>query len=306
MRKVFVAGHKGMVGSAIVRLLLRDDGVDLLVRSRQELDLFNQSKVAAFLKEERPDYIFVAAAKVGGIVANNEMRADFIYQNLMIQNNLIGGAFEAGISDLCFLGSSCIYPRDCPQPISEDHLLTGPLEETNEPYAIAKIAGLKMCESFNRQHGTNYITLMPTNLYGPNDNYNLKTSHMLPALVRKAHEAKIAGRDTLELWGTGTPKRELLYVDDLADACVHLMRNPPETKVLNVGTGHDATIAEIATVIMEVVGLEGRLTFDTSKPDGTPQKLLDVSRLNACGWKAKTSLSDGIAFTYDSYLESLD
>lgn len=306
MRKVFVAGHKGMVGSAIVRLLLRDDGVDLLVRSRQELDLFNQSKVAAFLKEERPDYIFVAAAKVGGIVANNEMRADFIYQNLMIQNNLIGGAFEAGISDLCFLGSSCIYPRDCPQPISEDHLLTGPLEETNEPYAIAKIAGLKMCESFNRQHGTNYITLMPTNLYGPNDNYNLKTSHMLPALVRKAHEAKIAGRDTLELWGTGTPKRELLYVDDLADACVHLMKNPPETKVLNVGTGHDATIAEIATVIMEVVGLEGRLTFDTSKPDGTPQKLLDVSRLNACGWKAKTSLSDGIALTYHSYLESLD
>lgn len=306
MTRIFVAGHKGMVGSAIVRRLSQDDGVDLLVRSRHELDLFDQSRVAAFLKAEKPDYIFVAAAKVGGIVANNEMRADFIYQNLMIQNNLIGGAFEAGISDLCFLGSSCIYPRDCPQPISEDHLLTGPLEETNEPYAIAKIAGLKTCESFNRQYGTNYITLMPTNLYGPNDNYDLKTSHMLPALVRKAHEAKIAGRDTLELWGTGTPKRELLYVDDLADACVHLMRNPPETKVLNVGTGHDATIAEIATVIMEVVGLEGRLTFDTSKPDGTPQKLLDVSRLNACGWKAKTSLSDGIAFTYDSYLESLD
>ena len=217
MTRIFVAGHKGMVGSAIVRRLSQDDGVDLLVRSRHELDLFDQSRVAAFLKAEKPDYIFVAAAKVGGIVANNEMRADFIYQNLMIQNNLIGGAFEAGISDLCFLGSSCIYPRDCPQPISEDHLLTGPLEETNEPYAIAKIAGLKTCESFNRQYGTNYITLMPTNLYGPNDNYDLKTSHMLPALVRKAHEAKIAGRDTLELWGTGTPKRELLYVEPTRD-----------------------------------------------------------------------------------------
>ena len=305
MTRVFVAGHRGMVGSAIVRRLAQDADIELLTQTRQQLNLFDQSKVAKYLKDEKPDYIFLAAAKVGGIAANSDLPADFIYQNLLIQNNLIGGAFAAGIGEMCFLGSSCIYPRDCPQPIKEEYLMTGPLELTNEPYAVGKIAGLKMCEAFNRQYGTNYLTIMPTNLYGPNDNYDLKTGHMLPALLRKAHETKMAGRCELELWGTGTPRRELLYVDDLADACVHLMKNKPNFPILNVGTGQDLTIAEIATVVMEVVGLDGLITLDTSKPDGTPQKLLDVSRLNSCGWKAKTSLSDGVTLTYDSYLASL-
>ena len=304
MTKVFVAGHRGMVGSAIVRRLQKDGGAEILTRSRQDLDLLDKDKVLSFLKTERPDYVFIAAAKVGGIAANNELRADFIYQNLVIQNNLIGGAFESGINRLCFLGSSCIYPRLCPQPIKEEHLLTGPLEQTNEPYAIAKIAGLKLCESFNRQYGTQYITLMPTNLYGPNDNYDLSTSHMLAALLRKAHEAKIAGVKALAVWGSGTPKRELLYVDDLADACLHLMKCQPEHEVLNVGTGSDSTIAEIANLIMETVGLEGHIEFDSSKPDGTPQKLLDVSRINLEGWAAQTSLPEGLSMTYDSFLQS--
>lgn len=306
MKKVFVAGHRGMVGSSIIRRLSTESDIEVLTRTRSELDLFDQTKVSTFLRNEKPDYIFVAAAKVGGISANNEMRADFIYQNLLIQNNLIGGAFKAGIADMCFLGSSCIYPRDCQQPIREDYLLTGPLEQTNEPYAIAKIAGLKTCEAFNSQYGTNYITLMPTNLYGPNDNYDLATSHMLPALIRKAHDAKMTGGASLSVWGTGTPRREMLYVDDLADACNHVMRHPPKHWVMNVGTGQDATIAEIAQKVMHAVGFEGSIELDTSKPDGTPQKLLDVSRLGDEGWAAKTALSDGLLLTYNNYLQTLD
>ena len=293
--KIFVAGHRGMVGSALVRRLHAGGFTNVVTRSRAELDLLDQRAVADFLGAQQPDYIFIAAAKVGGIQANNELRADFIYQNLMIEANLIHGAHLANVQRLMLLGSSCIYPRDCPQPIREDYLLTGPLEPTNEPYAIAKIAGIKLCESYNRQYGRQYICAMPTNLYGPNDNYDLASSHVLPALIRKAHEARERGDSEYVVWGSGTPRREFLYVDDLADACVHLMERGYDDPIVNIGTGEDVTIRELAETVMQVVGFNGRIVFDTSKPDGTPRKLLDVSRLAALGWRARTTLRDGIA-----------
>ena len=298
--KIFVAGHAGMVGSAIVRRLRAGGYVNIVARARHELDLTDQRAVYDFLAEQKPDFIFVAAAKVGGIQANNIYRADFLAQNLLIQTNLIHGAHLAGVQRLMFLGSSCIYPRDCPQPISEDYLLTGPLEPTNEPYAIAKIAGIKLCESYNRQYGRQYASVMPTNLYGPNDNYDLGTSHVLPALIRKAHEAKLRGDTEIVVWGSGTPRREFLYVDDLGDACVHLMERDYAGPLLNVGCGDDVTIRELAQVVMEIVGFNGRIVCDKSKPDGTPRKLLDVGRLAALGWVARTDLRTGIRLAYES------
>ena len=298
--KIFITGHRGMVGSALVRRLQAGGYTNILTRSRTELDLLDQRAVQAFLAEEKPDYIFIAAARVGGIQANNIHRADFIYQNLMIEANLIHGAHLAGVQRLMFLGSSCIYPRDCAQPIREDALLTGPLEPTNEPYAIAKIAGIKLAESYNRQHGRQYISVMPTNLYGPNDNYDLANSHVLPALLRKAHEARQRGDAEYVVWGTGRPMREFLYVDDLADACVFLMEQGYDGPLVNIGTGTDVTIRELAETVMQVVGFEGRIVFDDSKPDGTPRKLLDVSRLAGLGWTAKTALRDGIRLAYEA------
>ncbi len=296
--KIFITGHRGMVGSALVRRLQVGGYTNIITRSRQELDLLSQTAVQQFLKDERPDYIFIAAAKVGGIHANNTYRADFIYQNLMIEANLIHGAHIAGVQRLMFLGSSCIYPRDCPQPIKEEYLLTGALECTNEPYAIAKIAGIKLCEAYNAQYGRWYVSVMPTNLYGPNDNYDLESSHVLPALLRKAHEAKLRGDKELVVWGTGTPRREFLYVDDLADACVFLMEQGYAGSLLNIGTGQDVTIRELAETIMDVVGFTGRIVFDASKPDGTMQKLLDVGLLQSIGWEAMTNLKQGIQQTY--------
>lgn len=297
--KIFVTGHRGMVGSAIVRRLQSAGYDQVITRGRQELDLLDQRAVHQFLAEQRPDYIFIAAAKVGGIQANNQYRADFLYQNLMIEANLIQGAHLAGVQRLMFLGSSCIYPRDCPQPIKEDYLLTGVLEATNEPYAIAKIAGIKLCESYNRQYGRHYVSVMPTNLYGPNDNYDLANSHVLPALLRKAHEAKLRGDAEYVVWGSGTPRREFLYVDDLADACVHLAEQGYEGPLVNIGCGEDVTIAELAETVMSVVGFKGRIVYDASKPDGTPRKLLDVSRLSSLGWEAKTPLREGIGLAYE-------
>jgi GDP-L-fucose synthase len=296
--KIYVAGHRGMVGSAIVRRLEAGGYTNVITRARAELDLLDQQAVHAFLSETKPDYIFIAAAKVGGIQANNQYRADFLYQNLVIEANLIHGAHQAGVQRLMFLGSSCIYPRDCLQPIKEEYLLTGPLEPTNEPYAIAKIAGIKLCESYNQQYGRQYISAMPTNLYGPNDNYDLATSHVLPALIRKAHEAKLRGDAQYVVWGTGTPRREFLYVDDLADACVFLMEQDYAGPLVNIGCGEDVTIQELAVTVMDIVGFKGRIAFDNSKPDGTPRKLLDVSRLTAQGWLAKTTLRGGIARAY--------
>ena len=296
--RIFVTGHRGMVGSALLRRLQALGYGNLVTRTRAELDLLDQRAVHAFLDDVRPDYIFIAAAKVGGIQANDRLRADFLYENLVIEANLIHGAHRADVQRLMFLGSSCIYPRDCPQPIREDYLLTGPLEPTNEPYAIAKIAGIKLCESFNRQHGRQYVSVMPTNLYGPNDNYDLATSHVLPALIRKAHEARERGDAELVVWGSGTPMREFLHVDDLADACVHLMAQDYDGPLVNVGSGTDVTIRELAQTVMDVVGFEGRIVFDRSKPDGTPRKLLDVSRLAALGWRARIPLREGIANAY--------
>lgn len=298
--KIYVAGHRGMVGSAIVRRLAAEGFTDLVTRTHAELDLLDQRAVGAFLAAEQPAYIFIAAAKVGGIQANDRYRADFIYQNLMIEANLIHGAHLAGVQRLMLLGSSCIYPRDCPQPIREEYLLTGPLEQTNEPYAIAKIAGIKLCESYNRQYGRQYVSVMPTNLYGPNDNYDLATSHVLPALLRKAHEARVRGDAEYEVWGSGTPRREFLCVDDLADACAHLMARDYDGPMVNIGTGEDVTIRELAETVMQVVGFEGRIVFDSSKPDGTPRKLLDVSRLAELGWRARTPLREGLRAAYDS------
>lgn len=300
--KIFVAGHRGMVGSAIVRRLQAAGYTGVFTRSRSELNLLDQAAVHAFLAEQKPDYLFIAAAKVGGIHANNTYRADFLYQNLVIEANLIHGAHLAGTQALMFLGSSCIYPKLAPQPLSEDCLLTGPLEPTNEPYAIAKIAGIKLCEAYNQQYGRQYISVMPTNLYGINDNYDLNNSHVLPALIRKAHEAKQRGDRELVVWGTGTPMREFLYADDLADACVHLMEKGYDGPLVNIGTGTDVTIRELAQTVVEVVGFAGDLTFDTSKPDGTPRKLMDVSRLTGLGWKASTTLKDGIALAYQDFL----
>ncbi len=300
--KIFVAGHRGMVGSAIVRRLQASGYTNVVTRGRSELDLLNQAAVHAFLAEQKFDYLFIAAAKVGGIQANNTYRADFLYQNLVIEANLIHGAHLAGTQALMFLGSSCIYPKLAPQPLSEDCLLTGPLEPTNEPYAIAKIAGIKLCEAYNHQYGRQYISVMPTNLYGINDNYDLNNSHVLPALIRKAHEAKQRGDRELVVWGTGTPMREFVYADDLADACVHLMEKGYDGPLVNIGTGTDVTIRELAQTVIEVVGFAGDLTFDTSKPDGTPRKLMDVSRLTGLGWKASTTLKDGIALAYQDFL----
>ena len=289
-----------MVGSAIVRRLQAGGFSNIVHRSRDELDLLDQRAVQAYLDAERPDYIFMAAAKVGGIQANTQFGADFIYENLLVEANVIHGAHRAGVQRLMFLGSSCIYPRDCPQPIKEEYLLSGPLEPTNEPYAIAKIAGIKLCEAYNRQHGRQYVSVMPTNLYGPNDNYDLASSHVLPALIRKAHEAKLRGDAEYVVWGSGKPRREFLYVDDLADACVHLMQQGYDGPLVNVGCGEDVTIRELAETVMDVVGFRGRIVFDASKPDGTPRKLLDVGHLAGLGWRAGTSLRDGIARAYAS------
>lgn len=293
--RILVTGHGGMVGSALVRRLQARGYTQILTRTRAQLDLLDQAAVYRYLVEHRPDYVFIAAAKVGGILANDTERADFLFQNLQIELNLIHGAHRAGVQRLQFLGSSCIYPRDCPQPIREESLLTGPLEPTNEPYAIAKIAGVKLAESYSRQHGRQYISVMPTNLYGPGDNYDLASSHVLPALIRKAHEARARGDAQYVVWGTGTPRREFLYVDDLAEACVLLMELGYDGPLLNIGTGTDVSIRELAETVMEVVGFEGRIVFDTSKPDGTPRKLLDVSRIQALGWTARTGLREGIA-----------
>jgi GDP-L-fucose synthase len=298
--KIYITGHRGMVGSALVRRLQRGGYTNLVTRTHAELDLLDQRAVHAFLGAERPDYVFIAAAKVGGIQANNQFRADFIYQNLLIEANLIHGAHLAGVQRLMFLGSSCIYPRDCPQPIKEEYLLTGPLEPTNEPYAIAKIAGIKLCEAYNAQYGRQYVSVMPTNLYGPNDNYDLANSHVLPALLRKAHDAKLRADASYTVWGSGRPKREFLHVDDLADACVHLMEAGYDGELVNIGTGVDVTIRELAQTVMDVVGFTGDIVFDASKPDGTPRKLLDVSRLKSLGWAAKTQLRDGIRQAYEA------
>jgi GDP-L-fucose synthase len=305
-KKIYVAGHQGMVGSAIIRNLEKKGYDNIITRTRQALDLRDQGKVFAFFQQERPDYLFLAAAKVGGIHANNSYRAQFIYENLAIQSNLIHGAYLAGVRYLCFLGSSCIYPRNCPQPIREDYLLTGPLEPTNEPYAIAKIAGIKMCESYNQQYGTHYVSVMPTNLYGPNDNYDLNNSHVLPALIRKTHEAKLRGDKELVVWGTGTPMREFLYVDDMAEACVFLMERGIPDGLFNVGTGTDVTIKELADTVMEVVGFKGTIVFDSSKPDGTPRKLLDVSRMWELGWRGRVDLREGISKAYQDFLNRND
>lgn len=302
--KIFVAGHRGMVGSALVRRLGRDGFGNLLLRSRNELDLSDSERVHDFMHKMKPDYVILAAAKVGGILANNSLRADFIYENLAIEINTIHAAYDAGVRRLLFLGSSCIYPRECPQPIKEEYLLTGPLEKTNEPYAIAKIAGIKLCESYNRQYGTEYISVMPTNLYGPHDNFNLNTSHVVPALVRKMHEAKLAKQNSVQVWGTGNPLREFLHVDDLADACVFLMQQDIRDEIMNVGVGEDITIRQLAELIRSTVGFGGELNFDDSKPDGTPKKLLDSSKINSLGWKPKYTLADGIQNLYKWYVSN--
>lgn len=297
--KIFVAGSRGMVGSAIVRKLQKEGYSNLIIRTSKELDLRDQKQVQDFFEKEKPEFVFLAAAKVGGILANNTYRADFIYENLMIQNNVIHQAYVHKVKKLMFLGSSCIYPKLAPQPLKEESLLTGLLEYTNEPYAIAKIAGIKMCEAYRDQYGCNFISVMPTNLYGPNDNYDLKNSHVLPALIRKFHTAKKEGQKTVEIWGTGSPKREFLHVDDLADACFFLMQNYNEKGFLNIGVGDDITIKELALLVKKIVGFEGELVFDTSKPDGTPRKLMDVGRLNDLGWKARIPLEEGIASVYN-------
>ncbi|MBC8176593.1 MAG: GDP-L-fucose synthase [Deltaproteobacteria bacterium] len=303
--KIYVAGHHGLVGSAIVRKL-KDSGYENLVfRTYEELDLERQARVEAFFDQERPEYVFLAAAKVGGILANSQFPAEFIYSNLVIQTNIIHASYLYEAKKLLFLGSSCIYPKHCPQPMKEEHLLSGYLEPSNEPYAVAKIAGIKMCQSYNRQYGTRFISVMPTNLYGPGDNFDLKTSHVLPALIRKFHEAKIGGDKSVEVWGTGKPRREFLYVDDLADACLYLMNNYDENDIVNVGVGKDQSIWELAEMVGKVVGFKGDLRFDHTKPDGTPLKLLDVSKLTALGWHADTPLEEGIRRAYQWYLEQL-
>jgi GDP-L-fucose synthase len=299
--RVFVCGHRGLVGSAIVRHLTSQGFEKLILRTRAELDLRDPQSVDAFFAQEKPEYVFLAAAKVGGILANSTYPADFIRDNLAIQNNVVDSAHRHGATKLQFLGSSCIYPKLAPQPLKEEYLLTGPLEPTNEWYAIAKIAGIKLCEAYRQQYGFNAISLMPTNLYGPGDNFDLQTSHVLPALIRKFHEAKLSGADEVTLWGTGTPKREFLHVDDLAAAAVFLMRNYNEKQFINVGTGDDISIKSLAEMIASVVGFSGKMVFDTSKPDGTPRKLMDVSRLHALGWHHQISLEDGIRSTYSFF-----
>ncbi|MEN9306249.1 MAG: hypothetical protein RL173_181 [Fibrobacterota bacterium] len=302
--RIFVAGHNGLVGSAIVRRLQADGYTNVIVRSRKETDLENQGAVLKLFLEEKPEYVFMAAARVGGILANNTYPVDFIRSNLMVQNNIIDASHYAGVRKLLFLGSSCIYPKMCPQPMKEEYLLTGALEPTNEWYAIAKIAGIKMCQAYHRQHGMNAISLMPTNLYGPGDNFDLNASHVLPALIRKFHEAKLSGAKDVVMWGTGTPMREFLHVDDLADACLHLMLTYNDPEIVNVGTGEDVTIRQLAELVKETVGFEGEIIQDLTKPDGTPRKLLDVSKLHGLGWKHKTALPDGVASTYQWFLQN--
>ncbi len=301
--KIFVAGHNGMVGSAIVRRLKELGYTNIITKGKKELDLSNQFQVSQFFHFERPEYVFLAAAKVGGIKANKDFKADFIYQNIMIQSNIINSSHQSGVKKLLFLGSSCIYPKMSNQPIKEEYLLNGYLEPTNDAYAVAKISGIKMCQSYNEQYGDNFISVMPTNLYGPNDNYDLNNSHVLPAMIRKFHESKLEGKDKVEIWGTGTPMREFLYVDDLADACIYLMLNYNNSEIVNIGTGKDITIKELAYVVKEVVGYKGDIYFNTDMPDGTPRKLLDVSKLNSLGWSYKTSLKEGIEKTYKDYVK---
>lgn len=304
--KVYVAGHSGMVGSAIIRLLKSSGFSNIITRTSSELDLRNQTAVNQFFEEEKPDYVFLAAAKVGGILANDSYPAEFLYDNLMIESNVIHASYLSGVTKLIFLGSSCIYPKFSNQPIKEEYLLTGELEPTNEPYAIAKIAGLKLCESYRKQYGCNFISAMPTNLYGTGDNYHLKSSHVLPALLRKLHEAKESGAESVELWGTGTPKREFLYVDDLAEACLFLLENYDDLEPINVGVGEDISIAELAEKIKEVVGFEGDINWNTEMPDGTPRKLLDVSKLANMGWKPSINLDEGIRLAYADFLDRKD
>ena len=303
--KIYVAGHRGMVGSAIVRKLQKDGYTNLVLKTSAELDLRDQAKVAAFFAAEKPDYVFLAAAKVGGIVANNTYRADFLYENLAIQNNIIHSSFVNKVKKLQFLGSSCIYPKLAPQPLKESYLLSGYLEETNEPYAIAKIAGIKMCEAYRAQYGCDFISVMPTNLYGPNDNYDLENSHVLPAMIRKFQEAKDRGDASMTLWGTGSPMREFLHADDLAEACVYLMETYSDSELVNIGTGIDVTIKELAETVKEIVGFTGSIQWDTSRPDGTPRKLMDVSKLHSLGWKHKIELKEGIALAYQDFLTNV-
>jgi GDP-L-fucose synthase len=301
--KIYVAGHRGMVGSALVRKLKAEGFNHIITRTSAELNLTNQQAVADFFASEKPDYVILAAAKVGGILANNTYRGQFIYENLMIQNNVIHQSYVQGVKKLLFLGSSCIYPKMAPQPLKEDYLLTGTLEATNEPYAIAKIAGIKMCEAYRSQYGCNFISAMPTNLYGPNDNYDLNNSHVLPALIRKFHSAKVNGAAEVEIWGSGTPRREFLHVDDLADACYYLLQNYDGEQLVNVGSGVDVTILELANLVKEIVGFTGTIKMDATKPDGTPRKLMDVSKLEKVGWKYSISLQEGIASVYKEVLE---
>jgi len=302
--KIYVAGHRGLVGSAILRKLKADGYTNLVYRTSKELDLRNPVEVNRFFDDEQIEYVFLAAAKVGGIVANNEYPADFIRDNIMIQTNVIDASYRTNVKKLLFLGSTCIYPKLAPQPLKEEYLLTGELEPTNEAYAIAKIAGIKMCESYNKQYGTKYISAMPTNLYGENDNFDLQSSHVLPALIRKFHEAKMNNSEYVEVWGTGTPKREFLYSDDLADACLFLMNNYDGNEIVNIGVGEDLPIKDLANLVKKVIGFNGELKFDTSKPDGTPRKLVDVTKINSLGWKATTSLEEGLHKAYNWFLEN--
>jgi len=302
--KIYIAGHKGLVGSAITRKLQAEGYSNLIFRSFEELDLMDQKATTDFFAKEKPEYVFLAAAKVGGIKANEDYPADFIYQNLQVQNNVIHNAYKNGVKKLLFLGSSCIYPRDCAQPIKEEYFMTGPLEKTNDAYAMAKIAGIKMCQSYNKQYGTKFMAVMPTNLYGPNDNFDLESSHVLPALLRKFHDAKVENKPEVVIWGTGSPMREFLHVDDLADACVYLMNTYDGSDIVNIGTGEDIAIANLAELIKKVVGYEGKITNDTTKPDGTPRKLLDVSKLHSLGWQHKTELEEGLKITYDWFLKN--
>lgn len=297
--KIYIAGHRGMVGSAIIRRLQKDGFTNIVTRTSKELNLINQQAVADFFASEKPEFVFLAAAKVGGIVANNTYRAEFIYENIMIQSNIIHHAYLNKVEKLMFLGSSCIYPKLAPQPLKEEYLLTGLLESTNEPYAIAKIAGIKMCDAYRSQYGSNFISVMPTNLYGPNDNYDLNNSHVLPALIRKFHTAKIQNLPAVEIWGTGSPMREFLHVDDLADACFYLMQNYNEPGLINIGVGEDITIKDLALLIKKIVDYKGELKFDATKPDGTPRKLMDVGKIHSFGWKHKIELEEGITSVYE-------
>lgn len=298
-KKIYIAGHRGMVGSAIYRKLKEEGFNNIVVSTSDKLDLRDQQQVAAFFAAEKPDYVFLAAAKVGGIVANNTYRAEFIYDNMMIQSNVIHQSYVNGVSKLMFLGSSCIYPKMAPQPLKEEYMLTGPLEETNEPYAIAKIAGIKMCDAYRSQYGCNFISVMPTNLYGPNDNYDLQKSHVLPALLRKFHEARVNNEPTVTVWGSGQPRREFLHADDLAEACYYLMQHYNEPGLVNIGVGEDISIADLAGLVKKITGFQGQIVWDTSKPDGTPRKLMDVTKLHSFGWKAKIELEEGIRKVYE-------